>query len=226
MKPCIIGLTPSDILSSIHKPWMEKFNGALMDAGIVPLSFCFTWDRECLRAQLEQMDGVILNGGRDIDPGRYGEERNGAGESCPERDEFEALVTEEVLRMDKPLLGICRGCQSLNVFAGGSLVQHIPDHNDVYHPVGILGGRLKEIMGAEIIRTNSFHHQAVKRVAPGFIVTARAADGTIEAIEHAEARFAMGIQWHPEKQLMEDGDAFSRKLFHAFADVCRQGARG
>jgi len=222
MKPCIVGLTPSDILTSVHKPWMENFNGALMDADIVPISFSFTWDIACLRAQLAQMDGVILNGGRDIDTSYYGEEKNGAGESCPERDAFEAMVTQEALRMDMPILGICRGCQSLNVFAGGSLVQHIPDHNNIYHPVGIFGGRLKEIMGgADIIRTNSFHHQAVKRVAPGFAVTARAADGTIEAIEHPQARFAMGIQWHPEKQFMEDGDPFSRKIFHAFAEACR-----
>lgn len=167
---------------------------------------------------LEGVDGVLLTGGRDIDPALYDEARHPSTEdSEPGRDELELAIAKRALAEDLPLFAICRGVQVLNVAAGGSLVQDIPSEighmvpHDVRepkdheaHPVRIKpGSKLAEALTPDLnahgeTQVNSRHHQAIAKVAPGLDVTAVAPDGLPEAIEKADSRFCVGVQWHPE----------------------------
>ncbi len=163
---------------------------------------------------VDRLDGLLLTGGLDIDPSAYGEAPHPSlSHTSKERDEFEFLLIEGALRRGLPLLGICRGLQSLNVALGGSLLQDIPSlvgvqvshddperpRHDIAHAVTVQAGtRLHEILGAERVDVNSFHHQAPKRLADGLIVTATADDGVIEGVERPGAAFVLGVQWHPE----------------------------
>jgi putative glutamine amidotransferase len=163
---------------------------------------------------LARLDGLLLTGGADVDPGLYGEEPHQTVKRViPERDAFEIGLCREALRKDQALLAICRGHQVLNVAMGGTLIQDIPsqvsgarDHDpdterwETVHPVRILPRtRLREILGMETIEVNSFHHQAVRELGRGLVVSATsAADGVIEGIEAPGRRLAVGVQWHPE----------------------------
>ena len=182
---------------------------------------------ESVDAVLASCGGVLLTGGADVDPLAYGErERHHRVEVAPERDAFELALTRAALERDVPIFAICRGAQVLNVAAGGSLIQDIPsqlrtpiDHSvetpidALTHDVSIVPGTAlasllaHDIAAAQDVRdattrpslpVNSRHHQAVKTVAPGFVVSARAPDGVVEAIERPGARFCLGVQWHPE----------------------------
>jgi len=151
------------------------------------------------------LDGLILTGGADIDPRRYNAEPDGNGEYEPVRDEFEFTLLGAALGRDIPVLGICRGLQVLNVYTGGTLLQHVPSHAryDVpphtrVHRLQIEPGTiLSEIYGQDWIEVNSLHHQAVEKVGLDTVVSGRSEDGLIEAIE-IEHHQAIGIQWHPE----------------------------
>lgn len=159
---------------------------------------------------LEHLDGVVLGGGPDVDPRRYGGEiGQDSTRLVPERDEFETRVLELALERTLPLLAVCRGCQLLNVARGGTLVPHLPDdagarHSlarhlppDRVHDVNIdAGSTLREILGPSA-SVNSLHHQAIDRAGRGLRVVATAPDGVIEAVE-VEGAPALGIQWHPE----------------------------
>lgn len=163
---------------------------------------------------LDRVEGIIITGGVDVDPALYGQEPLRAlGKISPERDAQDRAIMEWVLeRPEVPVLGICRGIQAMNVFAGGSLHQDIPSctgsrlqHSQQApawygtHEVEIQPDcELWRALGATTIRANSFHHQAVDAVAPGFRVVARASDGVVEAIEREHARFCLGVQFHPE----------------------------
>jgi putative glutamine amidotransferase len=168
------------------------------------------------RAQevLDRVDGLVLTGGADVDPARYGQPP-GARTSPPRaaRDEWEIALTTAALRRGVPLLAVCRGLQVLNVALGGSLHQHLPDvtGHDGHQPApgsyGTIevstepGTRTAELIGPRV-RVRCHHHQALARLAPGLTVTARADDGTVEAAEVSGPAFALGVQWHPE----EDGE--------------------
>jgi putative glutamine amidotransferase len=161
--------------------------------------------------------GLLLTGGADVDPGRYGEARHATVTDVDAaRDEYEVALVTAALAADLPVLAICRGLQVMNVAAGGSLVQDLPSQvgtavphqvpnpkDAIAHDVGIVpGSRLAGLMGTALaggrLPVNSRHHQAVQRVAAGFVVTAEAPDGVIEALELPHARFCLGVQWHPE----------------------------
>jgi putative glutamine amidotransferase len=145
----------------------------------------------------------------------------------PARDAFELALTREALSRDLPILAICRGHQVLNVATGGTLIQDIPsqlegtvDHDpegERWHPahqVRILPGtRLREILERDEVAVNSFHHQAVKSVGEGLVVSAGSADGIVEGVERPGSRFAVGVQWHPEA-FWDKGGAF-QPLFEA-----------
>ena len=151
------------------------------------------------------LDGLVLTGGADIEPSRYGAEPDGQGEYEPDRDEYEIALLGAALARDLPVVGICRGIQLLNVYAGGTLNQHVPSHAryDVtpetrVHRVRVEPGTLlSEIYGQDWIEVNSLHHQAVAKVGHLTTVSGVADDGTIEAIE-LHNHEAIGIQWHPE----------------------------
>jgi putative glutamine amidotransferase len=170
---------------------------------------------------LTGMDGLLLTGGDDVAPNRYGEEKHPAVRLvAPERDDFEIALVREARKRDLPVLAICRGIQVLNVAAGGTLIQDIPaqvtgalDHKqtvpphqpyDLAHEVwlekdSLLAKLMRErLSDADSCEVNSRHHQAVKTLAPGFQVSATAPDGVVEAIEDPAARFCLGVQWHPE----------------------------
>ncbi|MHB1418723.1 MAG: gamma-glutamyl-gamma-aminobutyrate hydrolase family protein [Bacillota bacterium] len=164
------------------------------------------------------VDGLLLSGGVDLDPFLFGEEpQPGMGRICPPRDAAEIALVREALALDKPLLAICRGIQVMNVAAGGSLYQDLQAQmqNSYKHSQGaprwypthrveVLPGSKLAVALGHGTRVNSFHHQAIKDVAPGFLISARADDGVIEAIESEQHRFVIGVQWHPEDMAARD----------------------
>jgi putative glutamine amidotransferase len=184
---------------------------AIERAGAVPVVLppCVS-DLESLIARL---DGVCLSGGPDLDPDAYGarERHEELGPTEPTLDAFEIALARAARERGMPLLGICRGAQALNVACGGTLHQHLPGHRQSEpgctptHEVEVLPRtRLAGLLGAGTHAVNSFHHQAVDRVGSGLRVAARAADGTVEAIEGRG--FAIGVQWHAET--LADGRLF------------------
>jgi putative glutamine amidotransferase len=157
---------------------------------------------------LSVLDGLLLTGGPDLQPGRYGAESEPLTETHPERDEAEFLLTSRALELDLPVLGVCRGMQLLTVAAGGRLHQHLPDvlgHESHRPAPGVYGqqdasfepgSRIAELMGDDVA-IHCYHHQGV--ADPGKLtVTGRAADGLPEAVEDPASRFVLGVQWHPE----------------------------
>jgi putative glutamine amidotransferase len=186
-----------------------------------------------------EVDGVMMTGGVDIDPARYGEDRHELVTAIePERDEFEFALLLAARGAKLPVFGICRGLQVMNVALGGSLIQDIaaemagilphtvpspPFH--IAHEVWISKGtRLwtlmqEKMVDGETCSVNSRHHQAIKRLAPGFEVTATAPDGVIEAIECSSSTFCLGVQWHPEN-FWRTGEF--RPLFEGFIEACRK----
>ena len=193
---------------------------------------------ESPRNVLGEVDGVLLTGGGDVDPVFYGEDRHPLTHDAePGRDEFEIDLARRAMSDGVPLLAICRGAQVLNVAAGGTLVQDIPSavagelahsvqepKNLDCHDIEILAGtRLSMMLGdsaaaACSCRVNSRHHQSVGKTGNGLVVSARAGDGVIEAIEKPDAPFCLGVQWHPEN-FWESGEF--RPLFDAFVSAAR-----
>jgi gamma-glutamyl-gamma-aminobutyrate hydrolase PuuD len=160
---------------------------------------------------VERLDGVVLAGGPDVDPTRYGAEPDPhTGLPRTERDAAELAVLRRALELGRPVLAVCRGLQVLNVALGGTLVQHLPDsvghtgHNPrpgVFGRTDIAldrGSHVATALGATVI-AQCHHHQAIARLADGLTVTGRAPDGTIEAVELAGHPFVVGVQWHPEQ---------------------------
>lgn len=173
-------------------------------------------------------DGLLLPGGGDMDPKFYGQARIPAcGGPNLLRDAAEPLLLRAFLAADKPVLGICRGIQVMNAVLGGDLYQdikpfeHLP-HNGHWakvHTVTVRRGTLlSRILGQDTVLVNSQHHQAVDRVAPGFTLAALSEDGIVEAIEKPDARFCLGVQWHPE--WLSDADPAMQSLFDAFVNAC------
>lgn len=180
-------------------------------------------------ATLEGFDGLLLMGGTDINPVRYGE--SPAPETDrpdDERDEVEFRLAAEALERDLPLLAICRGMQLLNVACHGSLIQHLDsihhdpnlsDPSEPAHEVEVLeGSLLRRAVGVNRLRVNSRHHQAVSMLGRGLRVSGRDSSfGTVEAIEREGSRFVLAVQWHPEDQACRD--PLQNKLFQSFADA-------
>ena len=182
---------------------------------------------------LNRIDGLVLTGGADVDPARYGQARE-ERTSQPRvlRDEWEIALATAALRRGVPLLAVCRGLQVLNVALGGSLHQHLPDvlgHDGHQPSPGTFGEvevstepgtRTAELIGPRV-RVRCHHHQAVARLAPGLTVTGRAADGVVEAVEVACPSFAIGVQWHPEED-HADARLFSALIAAGRADRSRE----
>ncbi len=200
-------------------------------AGGIPVIIAPTEDN--IASQLDRLDGVVLTGGADVDPGEYGGERKEAVYGVnPERDRYELELTRLALRKKLPIMAICRGLQVLNVAMGGTLVEHVPDEygetvlhrggesNKVDHPVSIApGSKLAEILSLTEMECASYHHQSVRQPAPGFEVVASADDGVIEAIESDEYPQVIAVQWHPEYTAKTDPN--QRRLFDVFIEWSR-----
>jgi putative glutamine amidotransferase len=183
---------------------------------------------------LNHLHGLILSGGGDVDPRYFGAELNGAELSTIDlkRDELELKLAQAALSADLPLFGICRGCQVLNVAAGGSMIQHFDGHRSpetgtAYHEVAVQPDtRFHQIVGEETFAVNTFHHQGMDRasIAPVFRPAAVAQPDAwlVEAYESAHHRWVVGVQWHPER-LFELGEPHAR-LWHSFLSACRDRA--
>lgn len=176
-------------------------------------------DERTRLSALNEFDGLLIPGGRDVDPSWYGEQPDKrTSEGNKERDALELALIRYAVEHDLPLLGVCRGHQLLNVALGGSLVQHIDRHLGNKHAVNIAAGsrHLGFIDPARPLVVNSLHHQAVNRVGEGLEVVATADDGTVEAVEHRSKRFVVGVQWHPERALTPRFERTMRGLLHRF----------
>ena len=163
-------------------------------------------------ALLERLDGVLFSGGPDIDPALYGHlpDPNLGPNVDRIADEYELKLVEAARELDMPVLAICRGMQALNVQAGGTLHQHLPDRTDLDHRpeqppheaahavIAAAGSPLHQITGRRRLHVNSVHHQAIDDLGSGLEVIAAAADGVIEAIHAPANRFCLGVQWHAE----------------------------
>ena len=228
----VIGITSKD------RRGMENYIDAIAKFGGEPLVFA-SWDR-CIREHREaipeylgRIDGLLLPGGSDINPCLYFQKRHcmvkGVSRS---RDALEIWLFQNALAADLPVFGICRGIQIMSVAMRGALHQHIPDisgirqapphkiaRGDASHEIEMSEGSLLHgLIGESVSSVNSSHHQAVDAVGEGLVVTARSTgDGIIEAIEHPDKRFVLGVQYHPERMLHHpELREHARKLFEAF----------
>lgn len=234
MKP-VIGITtcvfrtPKKTYSAVSRSYVC----AVEQAGGIPILLPLVVDPGLLDGFLQVIDGLLITGGDEgVNPALYGE--NPLRELkciCPERDEYEIHLLKGALAKQIPILGICRGMQLLNVAGGGSLYQdifaqmksplgHLPEEMPVdvpYHSVRLAEDSiLRRVFATEKLQVNSFHHQAVKKIASAFRVTAVSEDSVIEAIEDPDHDFVVGVQWHPE-DLCQRYHHFL-KLFEAFVE--------
>lgn len=189
-------------------------------------------------AALEGMNGLILSGGGDLDPGRYGQSNRGSTEIQPDRDELEAAAWERALARGLPVLGICRGFQAINVFSGGTLLQDVEGHRGAgwgagsppTHQLRVAPGtRLARLLfptnsRGGVLTVNSYHHQAVRAegLAPGLVASGWSpspAGDIVEALEAADGRFVIGVQSHPER--VESTPPAFERLFSVFVDAAR-----
>ena len=243
MKP-LIGITSSmglgiysmtqDNLPQEQHRLGDKYVQAILRAGGIPVILPAIEDPEVMAAMAEGLDGILLSGGGDVDPARYGQRATGhLGGVSVRRDAAElALAKYAIEKTNKPVLGICRGIQVMNVAMGGSLHIDLPDAGKLCHSLTMYpryvpthdvavveGSRLAQIMnGAN--RVNSFHHEAIADLAEGFVITARSIpDDVIEAVEIPGERFVVGVQWHPEEL---NALAESQALFRAFVEAAKK----
>jgi gamma-glutamyl-gamma-aminobutyrate hydrolase PuuD len=197
----------------------EAYRRALLSAGLESVTFAPDSGES-----LNTVSGIVLTGGTDVDPALYGAARVSETDTPDrERDDYESALLRSGLERDLPVLAICRGLQLFNVVRGGTLIQHLPSDKHRKRTGGVpvhevvLESRMAEIFGERGIPVNSRHHQALERMGDGMIVTARdPEDDVIEGFVYPAARFAMGVQWHPEDMI---DDERQTRLFAAFASA-------
>lgn len=182
-------------------------------------------------ALVAKLDVLIMTGGEDFDPALYGAGRSPKlGKVNAPRDSFDFRLLDAARRRKLPVVGICRGCQLLNIAFGGTLWQDLPSeftakdvqHRNVHHKISIdPESRLAKTVGATNVLVNSYHHQAVKKLAPGFRITAKSPDGVVEAIE-CDTYPAIGVQFHPEKMLCDEKDGSFAPFFRNLESLFRR----
>ena len=226
----IIGITmhPSEGRQQINNSYIES----IIQAGGIPL--CIPIIQQGINEVLSKVDGLLLIGGYDVNPKYFDEHPHPkVGRIETNRDESDFALLQEALNLNMPVFAVCRGLQVLNVLFGGSLYQDIPSqvdgamqhtqnssrHEKVHAITVYEDTKLHSIVG-EHIMTNSFHHQSVKALGEGLVISATTNDGIVEAIEHPNYTFCLGVQWHPE-ELAIHGDNPSKKLFEAFVTACK-----
>jgi putative glutamine amidotransferase len=220
----------------------HRYLTALASVDALPVLIPLLEDDAALRGIYDRLDGIFLAGGVDLDPDSYSVARDPlCGRTDPPRDRVEVQLARWAVADGKPVLGVCRGMQVLNVAAGGSLLQDC----SAFHPAAIKhdyfpnagyardylahdvritpGSRLADLFGGDRAAVNSMHHQGIGALGEGLMATAFASDGLIEALEGAGDAFIVGVQWHPE--MLIETDAGTRRMFEAFVQAAGEYGR-
>jgi putative glutamine amidotransferase len=211
------------------------FADSVAASGGTPLLIPLLNDPGPLKSMVRAFDGILLSGSNsDVDPSLYGAEREPECGPCqPLRDQTDFFLLEAAHEQRIPVLAICFGIQSLNVFKGGTLIQDLPSRvgTAVTHGGSISrfahtvefarDSILEDLAGGTVAQVNSSHHQALEILGAGLEVIARAPDGVIEAVVGTREQWILGVQWHPEKSF--EYDEFSRRIFGTFLRQCRNG---
>lgn len=216
----------------------QRYIRALTAAGALPWMIPLVGDEvDTIRGIYDELDGVFLPGGADIDPANYGEERHAnCDKGDPARDEVELMLVRWAMADRKPVLGVCRGLQIVNLAAGGTLYQDLAEQMpaSIKHDYFPFGGRyardylahdvqvaentkLAEIFGAGSLRVNSMHHQGVRRLGTQLVASAVAPDGLVEGLESGDGSYLVAVQWHPEA--LADDCQRTRRLFESFVEA-------
>ncbi|MGE0754066.1 MAG: gamma-glutamyl-gamma-aminobutyrate hydrolase family protein [Alphaproteobacteria bacterium] len=237
-RPLVIGITldyeeGGDNYSKMpYYALRENYCSSVSRHGTVPVPL--THELACVDSYAAMIDGLIITGGAfDVPPELYGESNIHEKVSLKDqRTRFEWGITQKMLDLKKPILGICGGQQLLNVVLGGTLIQHIPDtvpnaleheqknpRSEPGHDVAIIKGTLlHKVVGSDTMAVNSAHHQAVAELGNDCVVNARSSDGVIEGIEWPDHPFCLGVQWHPEYEVTPA----DQKIIVAFLEACRK----
>lgn len=239
MEKPIIGITAT--LTQEGRVWQyttgDRYIEAIRQAGGYAVVLPPTQDPEEQRQVLNLVDGLLIPGGDDVAPCFYGEEPVAAVTTTDRQlDRFQLALIRMALEQDKPILGICRGLQILNVAFGGTLIQDIPTqvpgaicHNqktltkeEPFHHVSLIkDSHLARMLWRDRVDTNTYHHQAIRKVGQGLVPVAHSADGIIEGVEAPSGR-VLGVQWHPECMTRED--PVQQRLFDGFVALCKEPA--
>lgn len=222
-------------VDQLHYAVANRNVEAILRAGGMPVMLPYVLEERDVEQIANQIDGLYATGGYDIDPTLFGEEPHpNLGTIIPARDQSEILLMTKLLEMGKPILGVCRGAQTLNIAAGGDMYQDIyaqinqellqhsqkapRDHGSHFVYVS-QGSLLHKLTGSEKFRVNSLHHQANRDVSGSFRISGKASDGVVEAVESKEHPFALGLQWHPEAMAATD-DVASLNIYEGFIAAC------
>lgn len=232
MKKAVIGVVPL-YDSEKNSFWMlPEYLYAVENSGGIPLTLPLAKGAD-IKTLFDMCDGFLFTGGQDISPSLYGETAIAqCGEACAARDCFEKELLRLAVEEDKPVFGICRGIQFMNAALGGTLWQDLPlqygtgvEHHmsppyerEVHKVTLAKNSPLYALLGQESFGVNSYHHQAVKELAPCLCETARSEDGLTEGVYYPGKRFIWAVQWHPELSFKTDEK--SRKIFKCFIDSC------
>lgn len=231
----LIGLTTYGRSADNRYTLPAEYLDAVRRAGGVPL--LISPGETHRREVLEVVDALILSGGGDIDPDAYGGRRHPTNYGIDmERDVLEIDLARRIVSSGLPTLGICRGAQILNIAHGGTLIEHVPDEvgeavlhrapprEPIAHAIRLQGqSRLAKILGRLEFQAASWHHQALREVAPGFTIAGHAPDGTVEAIEMPTHPWLIAVQWHPE--LTAASDPLQQRIFDAIVEAARTGVQ-
>lgn len=225
----VIGVMPLWDEDKVSLWMLPAYLDGIIQAGGIPVIFPFTEETDDVKILVDTVDGVIMTGGQDVNPDRYGQELLGEMVvPCEKRDGLEFKVMQEILKSRKPILGICRGLQVINVALGGSLYQDLPTQHpsDINHrqpapydipshEVEVLPDTpLRHCLGDERINVNSCHHQAIKELAEPLEAMAISTDGLVEGVYRPDYPFLWAVQWHPE--FMQKKDENSQRIFKSF----------
>ena len=237
MKKPVIGITPSHNTENDDISLRPTYLRAVQAAMAIPVVLPLEITQEDLGQLVHMCDGFLFSGGPDPHPFLFGEETQAhCGNASVARDTMELLLLKAAMAAGKPILGICRGAQIINVGLGGDIYQDIPSQTDQSFPIAhrqpfaypvpshhvhiIKDTLLSRICGGRMeIAVNSFHHQAVREPAPGLVASGLAPDTIIEAVEMPDYPYLLGVQWHPEHMWPKDQAAAN--IFKSFVEACR-----
>lgn len=237
MRP-LIGISASMEVDQTYYMTATENVKAIAEAGGMPVIMPILSEEKELDELAERLDGLYLTGGYDIDPTKFGEEPHpDLGTIIPIRDSFEMAMVHKMRELNKPILGVCRGCQIMNIAIGGDMYQDIYSQNNEQllqhsqkapkahrsHYVYVEEDSLLfQLIGKTKISVNSRHHQANRTVPVDFKVSGKASDGIIEAIESKDDTFYLGVQWHPEN-LASANIEEAKNIYNGFIKACKNG---